>query len=252
MSDVMLMRMTGVTGIPDQIYDFGNGAAWHISSMILALAIMYPVMKMRCKSTYLILIGMLLLGVLKLSTGTLLPFYYSEVSYTYCGNIWALGAIALGASIIPVTQQIKTWVQNKPLMKGVVSILLLAAIVSCINIHGSEETTPIIYDALAIGLIYTLISLSSVSITSMRSNSFWCNICTFFGKLSLLFYLMHASCTLIVINTRINLIGLSASQTIALQLILTLVASIVLMSVSNALRKLIYKLLENRRNTISS
>ncbi|MCQ2370497.1 MAG: acyltransferase family protein [Akkermansia sp.] len=191
LSDVFLLRMTGIENA------YGNAVAWYISSMILALVVLYPIIK-RVSHVYLLFLGVALLGWIKISTGTLLPYYETPMSISFAGNFWAVGAMAIGASLSPFSEKLAG--KFNRVSYHAACIVLLAFILYCIH-RGftGRECTPSIYDTLAIVAMCLMIGIAAIPKVQYETPSIIHRVIEFMGKLSLPFYLVHR-CSIIILN----------------------------------------------------
>ena len=187
LADVFMLRMTGVEN------SFGNEVTWYISAMILGIVILYPFIRKYGSSMYLLAAGILIIGLLKITTGTLIPYYATPMLGSYAGNYWGLGALAIGSVLPLFSNKFGGIFRSKA--KHMACALLLAFELYCI--HQSEaggESTHIVHDTLGIISMGLMIAIAAVPSSGPFRPTLISKICTSLGKASLPFYLVHRSC----------------------------------------------------------
>lgn len=99
-SDILLLRMLGA--------DFpGIEPAWYISSMIIALLVIYPLLYKRVHALVLFILGIGALSILAHETHLLVSFYKNTAGGIYVGNIWGFGTLLLGAVLYRIFARLR-------------------------------------------------------------------------------------------------------------------------------------------------
>ena len=187
-SDIMFLRMTGIE------CSVGVGYGWYISSMLIGLLILYPVIRKWGGNVFLFMGALLIFGYIKISTGSLMPHMTSALGGTYAGNYMALAGLMLGASLTAVK------FKNPPSGRNVAVIALLTLAVSlcCLNTPISVSDKPHTMDTLCLfGMCVLLLCAVNSQAAQKAECSLgrkWESLCVFLGKLSLPLYLIHLSC----------------------------------------------------------
>lgn len=187
-SDIMFLRMTGVE------CSVGVGYGWYISSMLIGLLILYPVIRKWGGNVFLFMGALLFFGYIKISTGILMPDRLAALGGTYAGNYMALAGLMLGASLTAVK------FKNPPSHRKVAVISLLALVVnlSCLNTPISVADTPHTMDTLCLFSMCVLLLCAANKPSDQKEKCSlgrkWESFCVFLGKLSLPLYLIHLSC----------------------------------------------------------
>ena len=90
----MLLKMTGLScGCHDM-----NGPTWYLSSMIIGLIIVYPLLRKFGVTPLLVLTAICTCGYLCIDNGTL-THPYNWMGFTYAGNLRAVAELILGAAV---------------------------------------------------------------------------------------------------------------------------------------------------------
>lgn len=232
-SDILFLRMTGIE------FSVGVGYGWYISSMLLGLLILYPLLRIKQNSMLLITIGLLSLGYIKLSTGTLFPNFFEKISFTYAGNFIAIAGLSLGASISSVE------IKSEVILKNSIAItlLLLAVCIYCLNTPFSPSDIPHTMDTLCLASIFLLVLVTTGTKkedSRGRITAFprWRRICLFLGRLSLPLYLIHLTCHTVLQSLFPQFQGLGY---MACYLTFSLVAAYLVMLAASPLRRTLAK-----------
>lgn len=226
-SDMLFLRMTGIqSGI-------GMDYGWYISSMLLALGALYPLLRTIKNDHFFLLAGILLIGYVRISTGSIMPNFSETIGFTYAGNYIAVGAISLGAYISSIE------ITNKSTIKHATTIIfvLLAICLYCLNSHINDATTVHPTDTLCLLSMSILIALSKHT-NAMTHGGKWQNICIFLGRLSLPLYLIHMPCHMILNGPLLHSGGYAY---MICYLSLSVVAAYILMLMSQPMRRMLAK-----------
>lgn len=232
--DILFLRMTGIE------YSVGVGYGWYISSMLICLLVLYPLLRIKQNGMLFFSIGILALGYLKLSTGILFPWGVSEkLCFTYAGNYMAIAGLSLGACISSV--EIKSKVIRKNSIA--ITLLLLAVCLYCLNTPFSCSDTPHTMDTLCLFSMFLLllVTVGSNKEDSPGRNSApsrWQRMCLFLGRLSLPLYLIHLSCHTILLSLYPQFRGLGY---MACYLAFSLIAAYLVMLAAQPLRRILVK-----------
>lgn len=231
-SDILFLRMTGIE------FSVGVGYGWYISSMLIGLLILYPLLRIKQNNMLLLTIGLLSLGYIKLSTGTLFPNFFEKISFTYAGNFIAIGGLSLGASISAVEIKSKVILKNS----NAITLALLVICFYCFNTPFSPSDIPHTMDTLCLTSIFLLILVTTGCKKDSRErdpeNPHWQRICLFLGRLSLPLYLIHLSCYKVLLSFCPQFEGLGY---MACYLTFSLVAAYLIMLAAQPLRRLLAK-----------
>lgn len=228
LSDVLMLRMTGIKN------GFGT-YGWYISTMMIVLIILYPFLRKFGCNIFMLLAGLLIMGIIKLNLGTLTPWTYSKISCIYAGNLWGLGAIMLGACAVPVAANIKR--QFKACGVGAFSIVLwLLLLAFCVVAMNAQNVRAGTIEVLANICIFFLIAVSD-AMWEGNVGGKWANFlaraCTYLGKISLPLYLIHITTLTLFSQT----LGKSYSiEWGILYIIASIVAAMLIMPPTNWLR----------------
>lgn len=177
-----------MTGISISYWDF-NAATWFISSMLIGLIIVYPLLVRFGTHPLLFITGVIICGFLCQYHGKLndICVWYG---ITFEGNLRAIGELLIGATSYHAVQSFSQ-INLKPIATFLVTsikycCIILIVVISVLpytELHGA---------ALCIGLLAISISFSGqVSDRRVYSNK----LCIFLGALSLPFYLSHMGIT---------------------------------------------------------
>ncbi len=232
--DILFLRMTGIE------YSLGVGYGWYISSMLICLLVLYPLLRLKQNSMLFFTIGILALGYLKLSTGILFPWTVSEkLCFTYAGNYVAIGGLSLGACISSV--EIKSKVIHKNSIA--ITLLLLAVCLYCLNTPFSPSDIPHTMDTLCLFSMFLLLLVTigckkEDASDSNTGNPRWQRMCLFLGRLSLPLYLIHLTCHTVLQSLFPRFQGLGY---MACYLAFSLVAAYLVMLASRPLRRTLAK-----------
>lgn len=184
-NNVLLLKMSGLCQSPSDL----NGPTWFLSSMLLAIFVVYPLLRKFGANGFLFAIALSICGFLCTYHGSLTGVY-DWIGFTYEGNIRAVGDILLGAFAFPVVQTIKS-----------VEILLPGRLLACavryvmlgIMFYVAMDTgTDFQWLSLLAAWGMVVIAFSGIGIDAYAFNN---KLCLFLGKLSLPLYLSHRGFT---------------------------------------------------------
>lgn len=181
-SDILLLRMFGA--------DFkGIEPAWYISSMFIALLVIYPLLYRRVHAIILFILGIGVLSILAHEIHLLAFYFRDTVGGIYVGNIWGVGTILLGSvlycaheSLGKAPFKIPEWLS--------VSVAACSLVGSLVFINLRQG---LLHDIASTSLLCMLIfSLFMIP----QDSALWRNerlngIVSFLGKISLPLYLVH-------------------------------------------------------------
>lgn len=181
-SDILLLRMFGadLSGIQP---------AWYISSMLIALLVIYPLLYKRVHALVLFILGIGALFFLAHETHLLVSYYKDTAGGIYVGNIWGFGTILLGAVLYRILARLRKAPYKIPEWLPVsVAACSLAGSLVFINLQQG-----LLHDIASTSLLCMLIfSLFMIP----QDSALWRNerlngIVSFLGKISLPLYLVH-------------------------------------------------------------
>lgn len=99
--DALLLKMTGIVTPIDQI----NSVIWYLSSMLIGLSVLYPLVRRLGVSLSLFILSLCLLGAMLHFSGKLSrPFH--PIGWTLQGNLRAFSEMAIGACLLPVSERL--------------------------------------------------------------------------------------------------------------------------------------------------
>lgn len=182
---IPVLKMTGC-GI--SVTDF-NGATWYLSSMIIALLIVYPFFVRVSSHSLLFIIGILLCGFLCVYHGRL-NGVYTFIGITYEGNIRAVGELLIGGAACRAVLMFSNF--KLTLLASIIAtaikyiafvVIIALSIVQSTRYHGVALCA-------ALALIILVFSESTVDKGIYKNK-----ICLFLGSISLPFYLSHRAIT---------------------------------------------------------
>lgn len=180
-NNVLLLKMSGLCHSNSDL----NGPTWFLSSMILALLIVYPLLRKFGANGCLFALAVGICGFLCAYHGSLTGVY-DWICFTYEGNIRAVGDILLGAFAFSAVQTV-----NK------VEIRLPGRVLSCVARYvmlgvmfyvARDNETSFQWLGLLAAWGIVVIAFSRAGIDSFVFNN---RLCLFLGKLSLPLYLSH-------------------------------------------------------------
>lgn len=230
-SDVLLVGMTGL-----QIYSI-NVAIWYLSSMLLAMAILYPLLRKYGDTALYIIIPLLTLFLLGWFCGNEeSPRKATKwIGWTYRGNLRALAEMGAGICLYPIVEKVK-----KINFTVFARILLTALEYGCyaqLLYHMNVRSfTRYDYFYLLVFAVALTISFSQKGIdTALFRGRFF----AWLGKFSFPLYLSHYFYSQTV---RTFFPGLSDRQLLITYYGLSALTALVVMGLSGLIRKIFAKL----------
>lgn len=224
-SDVLLVGMTGLR------IKSVNGAIWYLSSMLLAMAILFPLLRKFGDTALHVIIplGSLLLLGWFCGNGDSPRNPTSWIGWTYRGNLRALAELGIGVTLYPIVEKIK---QRDFSVFGRILLTLVeyACYAAFILYMYFEKATRMDYFfifALAVGLAITF-SQKGIDAKLFDGHFSW------LGKFSFSIYLSHH-----FYSTNIDQFfpGYSPKRLLVIYYGLSLGTALVVMGLSDLLRK---------------
>lgn len=180
--DLLLLRMTG-------LFTSNNGClvvSWYLSSLVLAVSFAYLIIS-KIKNPFLLLFcAFIPLGYVIHKTGGLWAAF-DWLTFTYSGNLRALGDLLIGAAVCHTAAHLKgnsNFFSIRKFRKAI-KFLCLAGIFTLFY-HHTVKTEPYI---LVFSALYLTIVFSDT--TEKQSHSLLSKICLILGRLSVSLYLCH-------------------------------------------------------------
>ncbi len=167
------------------------GISWYLSSMFIALAILYPLTK-RFRSNFTLtacpLLAILCYGLLSAQYGHIaVGTTYIPNTLIQTGITRALGAISMGCLIYEINKRIKDK-EYTPFAKAVFTVAELLALYIVYDVMHNFPRGRMEYVAIIVIFAFLIIGISGISYTSCLWNPKWTG---FFGKASTLIVLNH-------------------------------------------------------------
>lgn len=180
-NNVLLLKMSGLCQSPSDL----NGPTWFLSSMILAIFVVYPLLRKFGANGCLFVLSISICGFLCAYHGSLTGVY-DWIGFTYEGNIRAVGEILLGAFAFSVVQTIK---RVEILLPGRMLVCVVRYVMLGVMLYVARDTeTDFQWLSLLAAWGIIVIAFSCIGIDSFVFNN---RLCLFLGKLSLPLYLSH-------------------------------------------------------------
>lgn len=208
---------------------------WYISSMLIAMLIIYPIAR-KCYKTYTHLIGpvlAILIFIYLFYTKGRITGAYDFGTLTYSCNLRAFAEISLGMTIY----EMAGWMKEKnwgDIQRVLISFVESICYVLCLLYIMSDLSTD--FQPLFL-IIMTLAVLLTVSQTGLLANSslFQNKACMLLGRISLPLYLGQ-ECVLKIIHCCGE--GWSDPMKIGMDLLLNLLMAVLILLAENMLRKM--------------
>lgn len=185
-SDALLLKETGIVGLGDAV----NGPVWYLSSMVLGLLFLYPLVRKIGVSLTLFALCSCVIGYCYLTT-KVLPNPYALVGFTLKGNLRAFAELGLGACSYPLAERLaavrlKTWVRC--LLSAVKwgSLALLFALM-----YRADSSMDFLFVYLTWGVLIVIFSRQDADSMLYQGPVF-----LWLGRFSLPLYLSHRYYTL--------------------------------------------------------
>lgn len=188
-NNILLMRMTGITPTFDlSLMD----TTWYLSSMLLALIVLYPLFHRYGYHAYILVGSLLALGSI-VEHGTH-PFGgWSWSGFMYNANIRAISEIAIGAFLYPLSRLLSVWSPHR------VSVAMIATGAKWLSfavvvIYAFKHTFSIAVVILSLCMLIAL----SFSNVCCDTRFFHGKLSLYLGKISLPLFLCHLPCMVLV------------------------------------------------------
>ena len=210
-----------------------NPAIWYLSSMLLAMALLYPLVRKHPQTAVKLvipLVSVLLLGYF-CGNGTSPRNPTDWLGWTYRGNLRAIAEIGLGICLWHVTQHFKT-IKFTRFGKILLTIIEYACYVSIINYMYTVAASRKDYFFL---LIYAIALMISFSQQGIDAKIFDGKVFTFLGRFSFPLFLTHSTC-----SSFINYLlpqDFSNSQRLLIYYAYSILSAIAVMMISDLIRK---------------
>lgn len=225
-SDVFLIGMTGLR------VKSVNGAIWYLSSMLLSMAILYPLLRKFGDTALHIIIpvGSLLLLGWFCGNGKSPRNPSSWIGWTYRGNLRALAELGIGACLYPIVEKVK-----KIDFTVFGRILLTVAEYACYGLviyyMYRKSASRLDYFCILVFALGLIISFSQKSIdTALFRGRFF----SWLGKFSFSIYLSHHFYS---INIDKFFPDRSSKELLVIYYGLSLLTALVVMGLSDLIRK---------------
>lgn len=182
--ELFLLRMTGLACGAGGL----NAPVWYISSMLIAMAIMYPMIRkwenISC-SVIIPLASLMILGCLIYTTGDVFNIG-TWIGITFKGNLRAFSEIGIGVMCWRIVQKIRKWQTNRAERIAVTAVKWMCyGIVIAWMYTGTGKLDIICLLMLALAII---ISFSEKGIDKNLYNN---KLCIWLGKFSMPLYFSH-------------------------------------------------------------
>ena len=186
LQNLALLRMTGIAGTWATCVP-----AWYLSSMIIALIILVPILR-KHKQPFLYLTLALLLYKIPMHQlkGLEEESFADWVSFTYVGNIRAIAGILLGSvgyEVVKLSSNIKFSCLHRLIITILIPVLLTAFVAICFCKTGR-------FDAVAVCIHFVIVILVFSNLSYFNKVWKWRKLhicCCALGSLSLSLYLAH-------------------------------------------------------------
>lgn len=226
--NAFLMNMTGISVLNT------HGELWYISSMLLCMMIMYPLIRKyphMMTNVVLPLAAVLIMGYFcGNETNPRNPLKW--MGFTYKGNLRAFAEIGIGVCLYPLVQRMKT-VNFSKVSRILLTVVEWGCYIAVLEYMRLEKATRNDYFFLAVYIVAILISFSQQGIDA---GWFQKPFFSFLGKVSFPLYLAH-NCWAKNINEFLPA-GFSNKKRFVIYLGVSAVATLVIMLSSALLRKL--------------
>lgn len=178
--DIFLLKMCNLCEPRGDL----NGPTWYLSSMVLSMGLLYPLLKRYGVTSLLVGCAVCILACIIVETGTLAD-PYKWMGYTYKGNLRAFADLALGAAAYPAAQAMLLR-EFPTAWRGLLACAkyaLLAFVLACICLTGKYPGAFLI----AAWLFLVLAFGRATPDCALFRNKF----VLFLGRFSLPLYLSH-------------------------------------------------------------
>lgn len=186
---MFFIARAGFRGIPSI-----NGATWYLSAMLIAMAILFPLLISRREffiNWFAPVCCLLLYGFMSSSWSNGLAGSTRFTGFATKGVLRAIGGLLLGAICYLVVNKLKT-LNFKPLMKVIFTLVQIGCFAYVIRYVYSNKNSSFDFVLVAIIAVGVTISFSNVSYTSLLNKyDFISSLCGWLGELSLNLFLSH-------------------------------------------------------------
>lgn len=211
-----------------------NNAVWYLSSMLLCMAILYPLLrkyKNMAKFVVIPIITLLIFGYFIVKTDSIrLPFGWA--GFTYRGNLRAFADLGVGIVLYQITETFKVK-RLTAFSKVLLTIVKYVGVISLVWYMYAIRKPTVQYDLFYIFVIMLVIGLV-FSNQTYGARLFDNRVIGFLGKFSLPLYLSHYYWSRLL---KALSASVGATQTMALYLLLSAVTAAVVMALSTLIKK---------------
>lgn len=218
-----------MSGIGISVTDY-NGATWYLSSMIIGLLVVYPLLVRYRGHALLLVAGVLICGFLCVYHGAL-NGVYDFIYITYEGNIRAIGELLVGSSIYPLVQYLKN--HRLTLFCSALLSLLKICCIGVIVFISTRHNSSYHGIALCAAILALILIFSEHGIDKNLFNN---KLCLFLGALSLPLYLAHRTITIFA-NSLLPESVISLWQKTCICFTYSLLAALLVMWLGRLIRK---------------
>lgn len=225
-NNVLLIKMSGILPYPS---DF-NGATWFLSSLIIGLLVVYPLLCRYGSHPLLLALGIVISGYLCSDHGSLTGVY-DWLGFTYEGNLRAIGGLLLGGFAYSSAMKLRAYSLSK-IIRTSLPLLLMASLMGVIFISYLPHTE---YHGYSLCANFAIVVIA-FSGQSVAHKIFCCKAVLILGALSLPFYLSHRAIT-VCYPSLLSALQISSSFKIVLCLLLSFLAAFTVQRLSSLIRK---------------
>ncbi len=211
-----------------------NNAVWYLSSMLLCMAVLYPLLrkyKNMAKFVVIPIITLLIFGYFIVKTDSIrLPFGWAGV--TYRGNLRAFADLGVGIVLYQITETFKTK-RITAFSKVLLTVVKYVGVLSLVWYMYAIRKPTVQYDLFYIFVIMLVIGLV-FSNQTYGARLFDNRVVGFLGKFSLPLYLSHYYWSRLLKELPASV---GATQAMLLYLLLSVVTAAVVMALSALIKK---------------
>lgn len=224
-SEVLLINMSGIW------VKTLNGPIWYLSSMLLAMAILYPLLrKFGDTALYVVIpVGSLVLLGWFCGNGSTPRNPLAWIGWTYRGNIRAIAELGIGICLYPIVEKMKQ-IKFSALGRILLTFVEYASYAAIVYYMYARSASRVDYFLLLVFAVALIITFSEKGIdAALFSGRF-----SWFGKYSLSLYLCHH---FFARNVRNFFPDCSNKQLLLIYNISSAVAALLVMLLSDLIRK---------------
>lgn len=181
LSSLMFLRMTGIT----LSYTDWNGPTWYLSSMVIGMLLVYPVLRRYGTHVLVLLFSLILLGFLHRGNGQITTVYHWN-GICFSGNLRAVGELLLGAFAWQGAQ----WLRGQTLGVKLRALLALVKWLGVVFVLFISHVAWCSWDGACLVALWCVIVIA-FSGQSLDRSLFQNRFCLFLGAFSLPLYLSH-------------------------------------------------------------